>query len=74
MHLSVKFDTIIEVITRTEIHYWRRNEDGGLDLYYDDMGDCKEKKTFIVDSLIACSIVLANVIAAIVFLTLEIPF
>ena len=39
MHLSVKFDTIIEDITRTEVHYWRKNEDGGLDLYYDDMGE-----------------------------------
>jgi hypothetical protein len=23
---------IIEDITGTEVHYWRRNEDGGLDL------------------------------------------
>jgi hypothetical protein len=30
---------IIMDITRTEVHYWRRNENGGLDLCYDDMGE-----------------------------------
>lgn len=30
---------IIQDITSTELHFWRRNEDGGLDLYYDDMGE-----------------------------------
>ena len=27
---------IIEDITSTEVHFWKRNEDGGLDLYYDE--------------------------------------
>jgi hypothetical protein len=28
---------IIEDITRTEVHYWRRNEEGGLDLYAEEV-------------------------------------
>ena len=35
---------IIEDITRTEVHYWRRNEDGGLGLHYDDMGESQGKE------------------------------
>jgi hypothetical protein len=35
---------IIMDIMRTEVHYWRRNEDGGLDLYYDDMGESQVKE------------------------------
>jgi hypothetical protein len=35
---------IFEDITRTEVHYWRRNEDGGLDLCYDDMGESQGKE------------------------------
>jgi hypothetical protein len=35
---------IIEDITRTEVHHWRRNEDGGLDLCYDDMGESQGKE------------------------------
>ena len=27
---------IIEDITNAELHWWKRNKDGGLDLYYDD--------------------------------------
>ena len=27
---------IIEDITSTEVHFWKRNEAGGLDLYYDE--------------------------------------
>jgi hypothetical protein len=29
---------IIEDITSTELHFWRRNKDGGIDLYYEEMG------------------------------------
>ncbi len=35
---------IIEDITRTEVHCWRRNDDGGLDLYYDDIGESQGKE------------------------------
>jgi hypothetical protein len=35
---------IIEDITRTEVHYWRRNEDRGLDLYYDNMRESQGKE------------------------------
>jgi hypothetical protein len=35
---------IIEDITSNEVHYWRKNEDGGLDLYYDDMGESQGKE------------------------------
>jgi hypothetical protein len=35
---------IIMDITRTEVHYWRKNEDGGLDLCYDDMGESQGKE------------------------------
>ena len=27
---------IIEDITNAELHWWKRNKDGGPDLYYDD--------------------------------------
>ena len=68
---------IIEDITNTELHWWKRNKDGGLDLYYDDydvMGDCKEKKTFTEDNLIACSIISLGILAAILFSFLFIKF
>jgi hypothetical protein len=58
---------IIMDITRTEVHHWRRNEDGGLDLYYDDMGEPREKKTFIVGSIIAATIIIIGVVATILF-------
>jgi hypothetical protein len=35
---------IIEDITSTELHFWKRNEEGGLDLYYDDMGESQGKE------------------------------
>jgi hypothetical protein len=35
---------IIQDITSTELHFWRRNKVGGLDLYYDDMGESQGKE------------------------------
>jgi hypothetical protein len=35
---------IIEDIASTEVHCWRRNEDVGLDLYYDDMGESQGRE------------------------------
>jgi hypothetical protein len=29
---------IIINITSKEVHHWKRNDDGGIDLYYEEMG------------------------------------
>ena len=31
-------DIIID-ITSKEVHHWKRSDGGGIDLYYDDMGE-----------------------------------
>jgi len=58
---------IIMDITSKEVHHWKRNDDGGIDLYYDDMGESKEKKIFTEDSIIAATIIMTAVVATILF-------
>ena len=56
-HLAAS--AIIEDITRTEIHYWRRNEDEDLIFVMLIWENRKEKKTLIEDksySLCYCNI------------------
>ena len=52
-------DVQFHSLSSTELLCWRRNKEGGLDIYYDDMENCKEK-TFIKDSIIAVTIIIAQ--------------